>query len=472
MYLYLFSILGLWIKVDRRNIVERTPAIRRLKEKLESNATTMIPSIYALCVATCPSQFLDSSSNSDIVNLLLSLKVVPLLVNIVKESVKKAVVANIDGILALRLLVELSSVGEHNLIEQHKLLPAFQSGSFLYSKAILQLYSTTIVSGKGDNKYKKTGEQILKEDVTTIISGTFKQLAAKHPTYIPQIFLPSHTSSKSNMKSATEAESATPVDESSRFLISCVLNCSSENHRKYALADLSALFAHVTVGSALLDALREYVWASALSNEERNREAIANFKTSTEDAPSKPNLKLVPATRLRDLFLAVQFPTIDENTENNLLISLGVGYPTLEQVDNRLLLCLQLSSHPLMSENNLPLARNCLQKALLSLDSHYQAVESSTNGIGLVPTSRDRCAAISLVLYGYATSLQQHLRATAHMMLKLLLPLSVQGTTYYSDLLNTSLIKPFPSHFISFAVEEIPVQNLFSLSPEVSTHSF
>ena len=386
-----------------------------------------------------------------------------------------------DGVLALRLLLELSSAGEHNLIEQHKLLPAFQSGSFLYSKALLQLYSTTttttttttIVSGIG---YKKTGEQIFKEDMTTVISGTFKQLAAKHPTYITQIFLsspspsPSSTSSKSNTKSATESESesVSQVNESSRFLISCVLNCSSEKHRKYALADLSALFAHVTVGSALLDALREYVWVSALSNEERNREATANYKT-TEDSPSKPNLKLVPATRLRELFLAVQFPTLDENTDSNILSSLGVGSPTLEQVDNRLLLCLQLSSHPFLSENNVPLARNCLQKALLSLDSHYQAVESSSKGISTV-SGRERCAVISQVLYGYAISLQQHLRATAHMMLKLLLPLSVQGT-YYSDLLNASLIKPFPSHFISFAVEEIPVQSLFSLSPEVLVHS-
>lgn len=431
-------------------------------------------------MATCPTPFvsksLQSPPDNEIVNLLLSLKVVPLLVNIVKESMKKAVVANIDGVLALRLLLEISNAGEHNLIEQHKLLPAFQHGSFLYSKALLQLYSsssttTIIVSGKGENDYKKTGEQILKEDMTTVISGTFKQLAAKHPTYITQIFLsspspsPSSTSSKNNTKSATESESesVSQVNESSRFLISCVLNCSSEKHRKYALADLSALFAHVTVGSALLDALREYVWASALSNEERNREATANYKTS-EESPSKPNLKLVSAARLRDLFLAVQFPTLDENTDK-----LGVGSPTLEQVDNRLLLCLQLSSHPFLSENNVPLARNCLQKALLSLDSHYQAVESSNKGISTVP-GRKRCAVISQVLYGYAISLQQHLRATAHMMLKLLLPLSVQGAYYYSDLLDTSLIKPFPSHFISFAVEEIPVQSLFSLSPEVLVH--
>ena len=128
------------------------------------------------------------------------MKVVPLLVNIVKESMKKAVIANVDGVIALRLLLELSGVGEHNLIEQHKLLPAFQNASFLYSKAILQLYSSSSISRRGENKYKKTGEQILKEDVTTIISGTFKQLAAKHSAYIPQIFLSSPSSSSPLLK--------------------------------------------------------------------------------------------------------------------------------------------------------------------------------------------------------------------------------------------------------------------------------
>jgi hypothetical protein len=52
--------------------------------------------------------------------------------------------------------------------------------------------------------------------------------------------------------------------------------------------------------------------------------------------------------------------------------------------------------------------------------------------------------------------------------LKLLLPLSVQGGVY-SDLLTASIIKPFAAHFISFAVQEIPVQKLFSLSSEVTT---
>ena len=471
------------MKADRRNISERIPIIKKLKEKLESatassssgSSTAAIPCIYALCVATCPTQLdgKEIAPSNELVNALLSMKVVPLLVNIVKESMKKAVIANIDGVIALRLLVELSGVGEHNLIEQHKLLSAFQNASFLYSKAILQLYNNSIISGRGENKYKKTGEQILKEDITTIISGTFKQLAAKHSVYIPQIFLssppPSSSSSSKNVaKSVSETEFSSPVHESSRFLVSLILNSSSEDHRKCALADLSALFVHVTVGSALLDALREYVWASAASLEERNKEAIANFKAAAEDAPSKPNLKLVPASRVRELFLAVQFPAaLSEETGSNTVASKRVGSPTLEEVDSRLLLCLQLSSHPFLSENSVPQARNCLYKALLSLNMRYEAIESSSN-IAVSGIMRDPCAVISQVMYGYAISLQQHLRATAHMMLKLLLPLSVQGGVY-SDLLTASIIKPFAAHFISFAVQEIPVQKLFSLSSEVTT---
>ena len=80
------------MKADRRNISERIPSIKKLKEKLESasassssvSSTAAIPCIYALCVATCPTQLdgKEIAPSNELVNAILSMKVVPLLVNI------------------------------------------------------------------------------------------------------------------------------------------------------------------------------------------------------------------------------------------------------------------------------------------------------------------------------------------------------------------------------------------------------
>ena len=442
--------------MDRRTESDRMVPLKRIKELIEatnsssstSTSSIVIPCLFALVESVRPSHGAPATtdSNNESINaLLIAVKIVPLLVQIVKESLKKVVVANMDGVLALHLLITLASPNHDlNLIDQHKLFPSFQAGSFLFSKAIFQIFSNsnTLKLDKRTNivnKYEKSGDQILKNDILLSISNIFRQLSEKYPVFTNQLFSVSSIGNK-------KAEDGRTM-EPGGFLVGCLLHCGSEEHRKRALTDISALATQLSVSNALLDALKDFTFSSASVLEAKKKEIASDFKSSSAEE-SKPNLTIIPPSRFRAL-LSACLPSVTEIPNQGISSKL---------LDNALLNVLFLSSHPLVSENSLSLASNCFNKALPYFQLSYQHLDSSSSSTS-TSTKSDRNNLIFEAIYSKAISLQNHLRESAKIVLKLLLT--------EKRVLNSGILTDkFPFFFVNFAIQQIPVEELFRLSEE------
>ena len=167
--------------------------VNKLRDFIETPSANRIPVLYALnaSIPTGP------TSVSPAIELVRAIHMKnlssPILVQIVKDAMKKSMVANIDAIMAIRLIVEISDMTP-NILDQHKLWVAFQPGSFLYSKAVLQLFK----GGVSLKDQLRLGEEMLKSDILKIISDMFFTLSTKFPTFFTEIFTKTTSSGQSS----------------------------------------------------------------------------------------------------------------------------------------------------------------------------------------------------------------------------------------------------------------------------------